>query len=733
MDRGTVDALRAIDAMRSARRAAGPAPGTFARPALLLLGFALLQTATALTIVMPAIAARRPTGQAALAAGFAAASMLLAGAAARDPRALPLAAAFMIAASAFARAVMEAAPAPGIRAGWMFAAVHLEAFVPALLWQFAAAFPRVVRFTVFDVAARHAVRAAWAAGLLLFSIAVIGHASPVLDSIARALARDAPGNLFWHLFAALSLPALGAILVRARRAEPRERRKVVRVAYALAAGAAPLLVVGLLRLLVPQIDRWMISGAAARPAVDAVVVAGLALIPLLTCVALLRDRPFGGRLLPSWLTARTTRLADAFRPGAPRRLAVVRHHQLTWVLGRLREARAPRELREVVCRELRFALGAAVVDVLDPDALPPPSALLAILAEESPVDVGAGSELAALLPPAERAWLASRGIELAAAITGRDGRLAAWIAVGARRGGGYDGADRWFIAAVAAAAAVAFDEGDGAPMPPDEDAAVECVSCGSVQAHAPLACGCHGPPRVAAVPARVAGKFLTLRRLGAGGMGIVYLARDLTLGRLVVLKALPRGTADAMRALRDEARAMAALSHPHIATIYGLEVWRGSPMLVVEYLAGGTLKERLADGRLPREDAVRLGVRLADALDYMHQRGVLHRDVKPGNIGFTAAGVVKVIDFGLAGGAAAGGTRAYLPPEALEGAPPGPAVDLWGLALCLREACGPDAAAQPPLFDFFRRALNPAPAERYSSARDVRLALEKVLTDPAPQ
>ena len=168
---------------------------------------------------------------------------------------------------------------------------------------------------------------------------------------------------------------------------------------------------------------------------------------------------------------------------------------------------------------------------------------------------------------------------------------------------------------------------------------------------------------------------------------------------------------------------MAALNHPALATLYGVELWRGSPVLVVEYMAGGTLASRVTQGPMPLEEIVRLGITIADALAYMHGHGVLHRDVKPGNIGMTGDGAVKLLDFGLTGDEhTPAGTPAYLPREALEGADPDEAIDLWALALVLRDAGG---TRYPALDAFFHRALAPARADRYASAAAMRAALSR--------
>jgi serine/threonine protein kinase len=124
---------------------------------------------------------------------------------------------------------------------------------------------------------------------------------------------------------------------------------------------------------------------------------------------------------------------------------------------------------------------------------------------------------------------------------------------------------------------------------------------------------------------------------------------------------------------------------------------------------------------LSRDEILTLGIQLADALTYMHARGGLHRDLKPGNIGLTRDGVMKLLDFGLSAEAAApAGTRAYLPPEALTGAPPDTAVDLWGLCTVLLEAGG---GRHADLDAFFSRALAPSPEDRFQSSAEIQRAL----------
>lgn len=228
-----------------------------------------------------------------------------------------------------------------------------------------------------------------------------------------------------------------------------------------------------------------------------------------------------------------------------------------------------------------------------------------------------------------------------------------------------------------------------------------CPDCHAVHGADVRQCRCGAETRPADLPLVVNGRFRIHRRLGAGSAGVVYLATDLTLQRSVALKTLQpmrRGLADR---LRREARAMAAVRHPHLATIFGVEEWHGTPLLVVEHLDGGTLAETLAHGPLPIREALRLGALLADVLDRLHGAGVLHRDLKPSNIGFTADGEPRLLDFGLAAMLDAtaaetetiAGTPLYLAPEALAGAAPRPSFDLWSLHVVIYEAI----AGQHPL------------------------------------
>jgi serine/threonine protein kinase len=144
------------------------------------------------------------------------------------------------------------------------------------------------------------------------------------------------------------------------------------------------------------------------------------------------------------------------------------------------------------------------------------------------------------------------------------------------------------------------------------------------------------------------GHFLIEKKLGAGGMGEVYRARDTRLGRDVALKLLPETTPEKLARFEREARAVAGLAHPNIVVLHAIEQHEGHHFLVLELVEGQDLSELLAPGGLPLARVLELAIPLTDALASAHERGVVHRDLKPANVRLGRDGRVKVLDFGLA-------------------------------------------------------------------------------------
>ncbi len=278
---------------------------------------------------------------------------------------------------------------------------------------------------------------------------------------------------------------------------------------------------------------------------------------------------------------------------------------------------------------------------------------------------------------------------------------------------------------------------------------------------------------------RLLAQYRVTASLGSGGMGEVWLARDTRLGREVALKVLPADFAenpDRLARFEREARVLASLNHPGIATLYGLEHVEGRHVLVMELVEGEGLDERIARGPVPAGDVVALARQIADALEAAHEKGIVHRDLKPGNVRLRPDGTVKVLDFGLAKewegdesepnvstsptktrhATAAGvilGTAAYMAPEQARGKPVDRRADVWAFGVLLWEMVTgrrlfagetmtdvlaavlthePDwraveEAAGPEFAGVVRGCLEREPRRRFGSAADVALLLERAL------
>ena len=234
--------------------------------------------------------------------------------------------------------------------------------------------------------------------------------------------------------------------------------------------------------------------------------------------------------------------------------------------------------------------------------------------------------------------------------------------------------------------------------------------------------------------------------IGSGGMGDVYRAHDTKLGRNVAIKILPRAFTNHPNRLarfEREARTLAALNHPNICAIYGLEEAESVRFLILELVGGETLARRLVSGKpearsLPIREALAIARQVAEALDAAHEKGIVHRDIKPANINITSDGVVKVLDFGLAkvkgdetlAGHATGetqagavvGTAAYMSPEQARGLTVDKRTDIWAFGCVLYEmVTGRVAFAGDTASDSIAKILEREPDWSSAARRAARL------------
>ena len=250
------------------------------------------------------------------------------------------------------------------------------------------------------------------------------------------------------------------------------------------------------------------------------------------------------------------------------------------------------------------------------------------------------------------------------------------------------------------------------------------------------------------------GPYEILSLLGEGGMGVVYKAKDTRLERIVAVKVLSEKLAahpDRKARFEREAKAISKLNHPHIATLYDIGEEDGIDFLVMEYIEGETLADRLRRGPLSREDALGYGAQIARALDCAHRAGIVHRDLKPGNVMLTTPTGAKLLDFGLAKTldtnseapteqreitreGAVLGTLQYMAPEQLEGKSADARSDIYALGAVVYEMLTGTKAfddrrqsiAPQALEDLVQTALSKDPEERWQSAADMARLLDNV-------
>ncbi len=245
--------------------------------------------------------------------------------------------------------------------------------------------------------------------------------------------------------------------------------------------------------------------------------------------------------------------------------------------------------------------------------------------------------------------------------------------------------------------------------------------------------------------------YRILKRLGGGGMGVVFEAEDIRLGRRVALKLLPDNvdlSPEVLERFQREARAASALNHPHICTIYDIGEHQGRPFIVMERMEGRPLRHRIDGNALPIEEVLEIGIQVADALEAAHAEGLIHRDVKPANIFVTERGQAKLLDFGLVKETTSGdsseelaeaceqltqvgtmiGTVAYMSPEQAQGNTVDTRTDLFSLGVMLYEmTTGRLPFAADSLVGVFRALLEGTPVNPSQINPGIPAELEQII------
>ena len=802
---------------------------------------------------------------------YAGAAGALAWGARRNTPGILLATAFLLVASSFADGfLLRGADDSGAFHVVATAAVTFQpvAFLPAVFWGFAAAFPQIKVFGWVGRFASTAQKASWLIGIALLGANVL---AAIFDTNAWSLfGRYDDRQLFWLVLFVLLLPTFPFLLWKMRFATPDERRRGRLLLAGIAAGAMPILIVVVAMAAWPAFARFVRQPTPFLIA-QVVVYSALLSMPVTTAYAVhvrrALDVKFVIRKAVQYALARYTLIAVASTPFTGLVFMFVRNRDLTLselvsgpeglalvgvgIVGLLtlqlrsrlieridryffreqydahlilhglvegtRTVQSVLDLETLLTREIDRALHVDRIGLFCWNAtaamfvsqtgvagpLPPQGSLVQRLQrlrrpagrlEIDTTDLESGGSG---LSDEDKRWVADGGFGLLVPFRASRGGLIGWIALGDKRSEGpYTKEDYLLLEAVgsaagavlearllapsrtatAAAAAVPCGEcgavvpfgaeacqecgagvstvalvPDGAASPSanlkgpvvDADRAVICGVCGVVAPVGVETCeDCRVDMGPLDLPVVIGGKFRIEQRIGSGGMGVVYRAHDLDLLRPVAVKTLRRTAPSLVLRMRREARAMAAISHPNLAMIYGAESWRGMPILIVEYLSGGTLADRLKHGPLPLSATLDIGISIAEVTHTLHTAGILHRDIKPSNIGFTTDGTLKLLDFGLAriaesaqpldsmlrSGAshasqsdavnlpgpdhtttgAIVGTVPYLPPEAVRGASPDPAFDVWAICVLLYEAvAGVNPLRGPTIAESMERISQP--------------------------
>ncbi|HEY0553747.1 MAG TPA: serine/threonine-protein kinase [Thermoanaerobaculia bacterium] len=705
----------------------------------------------------------------------------------------------------------------------ILSSLHVDAFLPYLLWRFVGEFPT----PVLSFRARRVLRVgtavSLAAGVALFSFELWQLLAKLAASLdhpvahLRDLAPDKPDYGFYSVVLGLAVLALAFLATRLPRIAPPEARRARLFVIALSCMLPYLLFI----LADAAASRFLGRNLEIPDPAYYLLFAIFCSVPLAASYTVIVYQVLNVRLIArkalQYALARYSALTLAAVPLGALVAYIVQHRQdtivkifsggsrllllgssaavgigalryrrtlldsidrrffreqydarqtLTLLVERIRATHGVSDLANLLCREVDLALHPESVALMafeprsgvlgDPklrsrrlDATSTLAALIASASDPLQVDLEDPRSPLAKLPEKERYWLVDASFRVIVPILARDGSLLGLIGLGEKKSGlPFFKEDRQLLRAIASSAAWVLEvelsrslgsshrsgpepEGGGGPTPPDPavvaaELARECPNCGRLYAAYTVFCAtCSRRLEPSHVPYVLPNKFRFERRIGTGGMGVVYRGTDLSLGRPVAVKTLRRvSPEDAMR-LRREARTAAAVSHPHLAPIYGLETWQGTPMLVMELLEGGTLAQRIEKARLAAAETVGLGLAMAAALEHLHASEILHRDIKPSNIGYTRDSTAKLMDFGIArvmfdlrrdlevaappdldeesvhlpptsvwnrtvtsvtaSKQQLVGTLAYLSPEALNGQPADTSFDLWSLAIVLYE------------------------------------------------
>jgi eukaryotic-like serine/threonine-protein kinase len=436
-------------------------------------------------------------------------------------------------------------------------------------------------------------------------------------------------------------------------------------------------------------------------------------------------------------------------PAVAGRIDAALHPKYVALLVRSADGRfyEPRDWNNGVPAGLRFSAGDKAIR------------LLAVLGRPLVVGADAPRSVFDQLPDDERGALLALGTELLVAVPGPGDTVEAVLALGMKRSEEpYSSEDLDLLAAVALNLKTVL---------PASATTEECDTCGASYTTGTGRCTTDGTVLVRSdTPPVLSDRYKIEHRLGRGGMGTVYAARDLQLNRVVAVKLLRDRleSAPTVERCRKEARAAAALAHPNVVTIYDMGLtFDGRPFLVMELLRGTTLREALSAGPLTMEEIPPVFQGVCAALETAHAQGLVHRDLKPENVflvnGSRDATCVKLLDFGIStfvndDGTRSGallGTPEYASPEQIRGDVPRPSWDMWALGVMAFEAAvgmrpvacvsmalvgamateelpwsGPALQRLPsPLAAFFARALSIDPTERPKTPGDFFTALRQ--------